>query len=331
MESLSFTKRKHWEVGLQDGEHAAEIEQLKARIAALEAQLAERDRVEAELRAESTSLRAMIEQLPVGLMAIDTTGKVISVNDQALNIVEQDAGQSTLEDVTATFGFFEADKKTVINPEDVPLARALRGEVVRGSEIFFRNRKFPDGAWLEVYAAPFATADKQATGASAVFFDCAPRKFLEEEAATQNTSLMAAEAEKLEIITRLRTAVEQLSTPILELWEDVLALPVIGIVDSRRSAEMMERLLHEIVQKQSRFVIIDLTGVEVIDTSTADHFLKLVKAVGLIGARCVLTGIRPAVAQTLVDLDVSFGQLETLRNLRHGLRYCLRVLDDETV
>ena len=94
---------------------------------------------------------------------------------------------------------------------------------------------------------------------------------------------------------------------------------------------MMERLLHEIVKNQARFVIIDLTGVEVIDTSTADHFMKLVKAVGLIGARCVLTGIRPAVAQTLVDLDVSFGQLETLRNLRHGLRYCLRWLDNEGV
>lgn len=316
---------------MQDGEHAAEIEQLKARIAALEAQLKERDRVEAELRAESASLRAMIEQLPVGLMAIDTAGKVLAINAEGAKLIESSPADSTLDDVVSEFGFFEADKKTVINPENVPLARSLRGEVVRGTELFVRNRKFPDGAWYEVYASPFETADKSTQGASAVFFDCAPRKFLEEEAATQNTSLMAAEAEKLEIITRLRTAVEQLSTPILELWEDVLALPVIGIVDSRRSAEMMERLLHEIVQKQSRFVIIDLTGVEVIDTSTADHFMKLVKAVGLIGARCVLTGIRPAVAQTLVDLDVSFGQLETLRNLRHGLRYCLRVLDDETV
>lgn len=316
---------------MQDGEHAAEIEQLKARIAALEAQLAERDRVEAELRAESASLRAMIEQLPVGLMAIDTTGKVVVVNAEGMKFLESGSSDGMLDDVLADAGLFEPDKKTIVNPENVPIARALRGEVVRGMELFVRSRRFPDGAWVEAYAAPFASADKQIAGASAAFFDCAPRKFLEEEAATQNTSLMAAEAEKLEIITRLRTAVEQLSTPILELWEDVLALPVIGIVDSRRSAEMMERLLHEIVQKQSRFVIIDLTGVEVIDTSTADHFMKLVKAVGLIGARCVLTGIRPAVAQTLVDLDVSFGQLETLRNLRHGLRYCLRVLDDETV
>jgi rsbT co-antagonist protein RsbR len=331
VESLSLELRKHSEVGLEDGGQATEVEQLKARIAALEAQLEERNRVEAELRAETASLRAVIEQLPVGLMAVDSTGKVVAMNAEALTIVEPEVANTTLDEVNATFGFFDVDKTTVIHPENIPLARALRGEVVRGAELFFRNRRFPEGAWLEAYAAPYTSPDKQTVGASAIFFDCRARKFLEEEAATQNTSLIAAEAEKQEIITRLRTAVEQLSTPILELWEDVLALPVIGIVDSRRSAEMMERLLHEIVQKQSRFVIIDLTGVEVIDTSTADHFMKLVKAVGLIGARCVLTGIRPAVAQTLVDLDVSFGQLETLRNLRHGLRYCLRVLDDESV
>lgn len=316
---------------MEDGEQAAEIEQMKARIAALEQQLAERDRVEAELRAEAASLRAVIEHLPVGLMAIDSTGKIIASNPETGNLIGNESTQGMLDDVVTRFGFYESDKTTVINPENVPIARALRGETVRNVEVFVRSQKFPEGAWFEVYAAPYETADKTASGATAVFFDCRARKFLEEETTSQNTTLMAAEAEKLEIITRLRTAVEQLSTPILELWEDVLALPVIGIVDSRRSAEMMERLLHEIVQKQSRFVIIDLTGVEVIDTSTADHFMKLVKAVGLIGARCVLTGIRPAVAQTLVDLDVSFGQLETLRNLRHGLRYCLRVLDDESV
>ena len=162
-----------------------------------------------------------------------------------------------------------------------------------------------------------------------MFVENPTRRTLEEEVAKRNKDLLASESEKTELIARLRMAVQELSTPILELWEDVLALPVIGVVDSRRSAEMMERLLDEIVRSQSRFVIIDLTGVEVIDTSTADHFMKLVKAVGLIGARCVLTGIRPAVAQTLVDLDVNFGTLETLRNLKYGLRYCLRWLDAE--
>jgi rsbT co-antagonist protein RsbR len=236
------------------------------------------------------------------------------------------------QDWNDVLGVFGADKTTPFPIEELPINKALRGESSSGVELFVRNQNFPDGIWYETYAAPLKLGgDGSVSGAIASFIDCRQRKFLEEEALSQNTALLASEAEKLEIITRLRTAVEQLSTPILELWEDVLALPVIGIVDSRRSSEMMERLLQEIVAKQSRFVIIDLTGVEVIDTSTADHFMKLVKAVGLIGARCVLTGIRPAVAQTLVDLDVSFGQLETLRNLRHGLRYCLRWLDNEGV
>jgi len=321
---------------LEDGGQAAEIERLKARVAALEEQLETRDRVEAELRAEAATLRAVIEQLPIGIMVADSTGKVTLTNREALKLgddttVDRNLVDRTLDDVVSEYGIYEADKKTLVNPENVTLAKALRGETIRGEELFIRSPSFPEGLWVEAHAAPYATADNASTGAVVAFLDCRARKFLEEETASQNTSLLAAEAEKLETITRLRTAVEQLSTPILELWEDVLALPVIGIVDSRRSSEMMERLLHEIVQKQSRFVIIDLTGVEVIDTSTADHFMKLVKAVGLIGARCVLTGIRPAVAQTLVDLDVSFGQLETLRNLRHGLRYCLRWLDNEGV
>ncbi len=316
---------------MNDGGQTAEIEQLKARIAALETQLAERDRALAEARSETAGLQAMLKDVPVGVTVADLTGKVTLVNDAALAIISDLSTEKTLDEIVNPYGIFEADKTTVINPENVPLARALRGEIVRAQEMFVRSPVFPDGMWIEAYAAPFSTPDKEPLGAIAAFLDCRARKFLEEEAATQHETLLASEAEKLEIITRLRTAVEQLSTPILELWEDVLALPVIGIVDSRRSAEMMERLLHEIVQKQSRFVIIDLTGVEVIDTSTADHFMKLVKAVGLIGAQCVLTGIRPAVAQTLVDLDVSFGQLETLRNLRHGLRYCLRVLDGEGV
>lgn len=317
---------------MEDGGQAAEIEQLKARIAALEAQHAERDRVEAELRAELQLFHDVLEQAPLGLYVVDAAGREIVVSPETRKMLAGIPTNGNLQNWTGKLGVFLPDKTTPWPVEDLPVMRALRGETTRGEEMFIRSQTIPEGGWHEVHAAPLrSSADQSVAGAIVSFVDCRARKFLEEETATQNTSLMAAEAEKLEIITRLRTAVEQLSTPILELWEDVLALPVIGIVDSRRSAEMMERLLHEIVQKQSRFVIIDLTGVEVIDTSTADHFMKLVKAVGLIGARCVLTGIRPAVAQTLVDLDVSFGQLETLRNLRHGLRYCLRVLDDEGV
>jgi len=76
---------------------------------------------------------------------------------------------------------------------------------------------------------------------------------------------------------------------------------------------------------QASFVIIDLTGVDVVDTKTADHLMRLMRKVEVVGARCVLTGIRPAVAETLVDIGVDFGRLVTLRNLKHGLGEALRV------
>jgi rsbT co-antagonist protein RsbR len=87
---------------------------------------------------------------------------------------------------------------------------------------------------------------------------------------------------------------------------------------------MVQRLLAEVMRTQASFVIVDLTGVEIVDTKTADHLMKLVRKVEMVGARCVLTGIRPAVAETLVDIGVDLGRLSTLRNLKHGLREALR-------
>ncbi|MRG96418.1 STAS domain-containing protein [Polyangium spumosum] len=297
-------------------------------MSALRQKLEERERSEAALRAENETLRAILDQLPAAVYATDTTGKLVYSNAEASRIGGA-PGEAPVEDWASAYGFFLPDKVTPHPVEGLPLVRALRGEVVRTAELFLRTNNRPDGAWIEAHAAPLRDTSGEQKGAVSVFINSEARKSFEEEVELRNKELVASESEKSELIARLRMAVQELSTPILTLWEDVLALPVIGVVDSRRSAEMMERLLDEIVRSQSRFVIIDLTGVEVIDTSTADHFMKLVKAVGLIGARCVLTGIRPAVAQTLVDLDVNFGQLETLRNLKHGLRYCLRWLDAE--
>ena len=126
------------------------------------------------------------------------------------------------------------------------------------------------------------------------------------------------------LIDRLRYSIDELSNPILEIWDDVLVMPIIGVVDSRRTADMVQRLLTEVVRAQASFVIVDLTGVEVVDTRTADHLMKLMRKVEVVGARCVLTGIRPAVADTLVDIGVDFSRVTTLRNLKHGLREAMR-------
>ena len=147
---------------------------------------------------------------------------------------------------------------------------------------------------------------------------------LEAEVEERTRALAARDAENQELIRRLRTAVDQLSSPVLELWDDVLALPVIGVVDSERAATMVERLLDEVARGGARYVLVDLTGVDVVDTGTADRILKLAQAVKLLGADCMLTGVQPLVAQTLVDLGAEFGGIATLRNLKQGLLHALQ-------
>ncbi|MFC1850208.1 STAS domain-containing protein [candidate division CSSED10-310 bacterium] len=125
-------------------------------------------------------------------------------------------------------------------------------------------------------------------------------------------------------VERQRYAIEELSTPILQLWDNVLALPIIGTVDTRRSLEIMEKLLAKIVEKQSKYIIIDITGVHVVDTKTADQFIKIIKAAELLGSTCIVTGIRPAVAQTMVEIGIDLAGIATVSNLREGLVECFR-------
>ncbi len=147
---------------------------------------------------------------------------------------------------------------------------------------------------------------------------------LARQEASEKATALSELADKMQIIERQQFAIQELSTPILQLWDNVVALPVIGVVDTRRSVEIMERLLAEIVARQSKFVILDITGVEVVDTATADHFIKVIRASQLLGAQCIVTGIGPAVAQTLVDIGMDLTAITTMSNLQEGLKECLR-------
>lgn len=117
--------------------------------------------------------------------------------------------------------------------------------------------------------------------------------------------------------------IESLSAPILHVWDRVLALPVLGSLSAERAASLMERLLTEIQRTRSAWAILDVTGVDIIDTHTANHLLRVARAVELLGARCIITGIQPAVAQTMVALEASFSSIVTRATLRDGLKYCM--------
>jgi rsbT co-antagonist protein RsbR len=131
---------------------------------------------------------------------------------------------------------------------------------------------------------------------------------------------------KLVTIEQQSEAIRELTTPVIEVWDGVLVLPIVGVVDTRRSIDIMNNVLEKIVEKESQCVIIDITGVEVVDTRTADYLIKVFRAVNLLGSRCVLSGLSPAVAQTLIDIGADLGEIRTLRNLKAALLDCLRDL-----
>jgi len=100
----------------------------------------------------------------------------------------------------------------------------------------------------------------------------------------------------------------------------VLCLPVVGIVDSQRSSQMTDVLLQAIVEKRTRCAIVDITGIEVMDTRTVDHFIRMARAVRLLGAECVLTGVSPNIAHTMVHMGVDLADVATHRSLRDALK-----------
>ena len=132
---------------------------------------------------------------------------------------------------------------------------------------------------------------------------------------------------KLAMVEEQRATIRELSTPILEVWEGVLCLPVVGVIDTIRSAEMTSELLDAIVSKETRCAIIDITGIEVMDTSTAEHFIRMAKSAKLIGAECVITGLNPTIAQTVVHMGIDLSDVITYRSLRDALKWYVRRLE----
>jgi rsbT co-antagonist protein RsbR len=141
-------------------------------------------------------------------------------------------------------------------------------------------------------------------------------------------SLDITDAKRAEaaLIEKQRHVIRELSTPIIQVWHRVLALPLLGVVDSGRAAEVMENLLMEVARTRARFAILDLTGVEAMDTATVSHIVKLIQALRLLGAEGIITGIGPNVARTMVGFGIDLDGIMTLANLQSGLQFCMKTL-----
>lgn len=130
--------------------------------------------------------------------------------------------------------------------------------------------------------------------------------------------------EQLATIEKQRAAIKELSTPMIEVWAGVLCVPIVGVIDSSRAAEMTSALLAAVVGKKVRFTIIDITGIEAMDTRATDHFLRMARSVRLLGAECVLSGINPNVARSIIHMGVELSGIKTYRSLRDALQHQVR-------
>ena len=130
-------------------------------------------------------------------------------------------------------------------------------------------------------------------------------------------------AAREQIIADQAAAMLELSTPVIRLWEGVIAVPLVGTLDSARTQLVMEKLLETLVATGADHAVLDITGVSTVDTEVAQHLLKTVSAARLLGAECIISGIRPQVAQTIVSLGIEFGDIATKATLADALAHAL--------
>lgn len=259
-----------------------------------------------QLKRSKQRLARLFNQTPLGVIEWSLEDKIVDWNPAAANI----------------FGF---TREEILGREWLPLIippgiRDKIGLIARqlvegaGPRHVINENLTKDGRIImcEWFNTPLVDDSGQLIGVSSMVQDVTERVRAERE-----------QREHLATIERQRDAIRELAVPIINVWEGVLALPVVGALDSSRASEVMERLLAKIVETRAAYAIVDLTGVEVVDTSAANHLLKIISAVELLGSRAMVTGIRPAVAQTMIGLGVDLSGIRTKSTLKDALEACI--------
>ena len=273
----------------------------------IESLRAEVESLQQRLRAATDGFKAVFDHTPYCMTIMDL------LNDGSLHLVHSNAatlrmfGIDGTDDVNAEPQFSEETRSRVHanfaacrdSGQPLELVEPLN---VGGREI-----------WTHTIYSPSPLPDGSGTRILITTFDVTAQKLQEQEA------LQARE----EIIEQQSMTLAELSTPLLTISDDVVVLPLIGTIDSRRAQQIMEALLSGIAEAQARIAILDITGVVVVDTQVANVLIQAAQAVNLLGAKVVLTGIRPEVAQTLVGLGINLGNIVTRSTLQAGIAYSL--------
>jgi rsbT co-antagonist protein RsbR len=208
----------------------------------------------------------------------------------------------------------------VISGADDEAAGELRAALTELSRSRARNGFTPSETALAVFALKDAVYELVADAAELAPEYFAFSRMLDDLGLHTFETYMAA---RERIIADQSQAMLELSTPVIRLWEGIIAVPLVGTLDSARAQLVMEKLLETLIATGAEHAVLDITGVSTVDTEVAQHLLRTVSAARLLGAECIVSGIRPQVAQTIVSLGIEFGDIATKATLADALSYAL--------
>ncbi|MFH1134652.1 MAG: PAS domain-containing protein [Pseudomonadota bacterium] len=236
---------------------------------------------------------AVLEQIPTPVMVVDKDFKITFMNDAGRKFLgkpwDKIAGQNCYNLLNSTHC-------------RTPECR-MRQAMETGERRTSRNELNLDGQItpIEYTAAPLKDENGQVIGGLEYVIDITERVRHEQKLREQSRTI------------------QEISTPAIKLWDRIVVLPVVGVVDSLRAQQMMNAMLNKITETSAKVIIMDIQGVAAVDTAVANHLIKITKATKLMGCRCIISGISSAVAQTLVQLGINLGEVTTNSTLEDAL------------
>jgi len=258
------------------------------------------------------SFRLLVQSVKdYAIIMLDPEGLVSSWNEGA----QRFKGYLAEEIIGKNFSIF-------YTPEDIQSGKPeqelkIAAEQGRFEDEGWRVRKDGSKFWANVVITALRGPDGSLQGFGKVTRDLTERKQVE---------IALAQKAVNEALARRSQEILDISTPVVQVWEGVILAPLIGSLDSQRTQQLMEKLLEGIVDTRSTVALVDITGVPTVDTQTGRHLVETMSAVHLLGADVILTGVRPAIAQTLVHLGIDLGEVTTRSSLAAGLRTAMEML-----
>ncbi len=276
-------------------------------IAVIVRDISERRQMEKELQRSQMLFETFNNNTPAIIFARDLAGRFLTINRAYC----QNVFQKPFDDIIG---------KTLDDLYPPDTARALIANdqhVITTGTSVEREEYVPQSDGTHIYLAvkfPLYDADGNVYAVGGVSTDITARKRIEAEQATLQEQVIAAQ----------RATLRELSTPLIPLSDSVLVMPLIGAIDRARARQIMQALLEKVSTQHTRVVLIDITGVTDVDSHVADALLRTAQAVKLLGAEVVITGIQPAMAQTLVQMGIDLSRLITRSTLQGGIAYALQ-------